>query len=136
MIPMFRKRNIYIYLFFAVAMICALIWHASTVGDDPARYKTTANLCRLGNALGEYYALSNSLPVHLSALDACSELRTFFLKDDIPSLDGWGYPFIYEVHSDLFELRSVGADGKCNTGDDIIYSRLVVEGDSIRMTLE
>ncbi len=43
--------------------------------------------------------------------------------DSMWLLDGWGRPFTYFVGPKVYEIRSVGADGRVGTDDDVVSKR-------------
>ncbi|MDX6612370.1 MAG: Type secretion system protein [Blastocatellia bacterium] len=75
----------------------------------------------VATALKAFQRERGSYLVSDSMVALIDHLNPLFLSRVI-RIDPWHQPYVYEGHRGAFTLRSPGADGKPNTGDDIIVS--------------
>lgn len=86
--------------------------------NDVKRAAATSDLNAIATALNDFRRDRGSFVVSDKHSVLIDHLNPRYLKRVI-RLDPWHRPYQYEGTSDHFSLRSLGADGKPQTGDDI-----------------
>jgi hypothetical protein len=99
----------------------ARIGTLATALNDAKRAAATADLNTMAGALNDFRRERGSFVVSDKQSVLIDHLNPQYLKRVI-RLDPWHRPYQYEGTPDHFSLRSVGADGKPRTGDDITVS--------------
>ena len=89
--------------------------------DEVKRGLATSDLNTIASALNEFRRERGFFVVSDQEAVLIDHLSPQFLKRVI-RLDPWHRPYQYEGAQDRFSLRSLGADGKPRTGDDITIS--------------
>jgi len=93
----------------------------ATALDDAKRAAATSDLNAIASALNDFKRQRGSFVVSDKESVLIDHLNPQYLKRVI-RLDPWHRPYLYEGTPDHFSLRSLGADGKPHTGDDITVS--------------
>lgn len=93
----------------------------ATALNDVKRAAAANELNTIASALGDFQRERGSFVVSDKQSVLIDHLNPRYLKRVI-RLDPWHRPYQYEGAQDHFSLRSVGADGKPRTGDDITVS--------------
>jgi Type II secretion system (T2SS), protein G len=99
----------------------------ATALNDVKRAAATNELNTIATALGEFHRERGSFVVSDKQSVLIDHLNPQYLKRVI-RLDPWHRPYQYEGAPDHFSLRSVGADGKPLTSDDITVSNTSAPG--------
>ena len=89
--------------------------------DEVKRGRATSDLNTIASALNEFRRERGFFVVSDKESVLIDHLSPQYLKRVI-RLDPWHRPYQYEGAQDRFSLRSLGADGKPSTGDDITIS--------------
>jgi Type II secretion system (T2SS), protein G len=90
----------------------------ATALNDAKRAAATSELNTIATALNDFRRERGSFVVSDKQSVLIDHLNPQYLRRVI-RLDPWHRPYQYEGDQDHFSLRSVGADGKPRTGDDI-----------------
>ena len=93
----------------------------ATAFNDVKRAAAASELNTMASALNDFRRERGSFVVSDKQSVLIDHLNPQYLKRVI-RLDPWHRPYQYEGEQDHFSLRSVGADGKPQTGDDITVS--------------
>lgn len=93
----------------------------ATALNDVKRAAAASDLNTMATALNDFRRERGSFVVSDKQSVLIDHLNPQYLKRVI-RLDPWHRPYQYEGAQDHFSLRSVGADGKPQTGDDITVS--------------
>jgi len=111
-------------------------WHISSVrlGDqnwisvseliaaiNETRRKETVAALRKLDAGVKAYQQRNGIPPSASTITALSDVLHPQYMTDLVLDDAWGHPLEIESVGSNFRFRSVGADGRRGTSDDIMY---------------
>ena len=99
----------------------------ATALDDAKRAAAANDLNSIASALSDFQRERGSFVVSDKQSVLIDHLNPRYLKRVI-RLDPWHRPYQYEGAQDHFSLRSVGADGKPRTGDDITVSNTSAPG--------
>lgn len=113
-------------------------WRVTEIGTGSNRRADVESLVSRLNELKKARALED-LHAMATALEAFRRERGFYVEAKAESvlvdqlnprylkrvirIDPWRKPYQYEGTRDAYTLRSDGADGKANTGDDIIVEK-------------
>jgi Type II secretion system (T2SS), protein G len=89
--------------------------------NDAKRVAAASDLNTIATALNDFRRERGSFVVSDKQSVLIDHLNPHYLKRVI-RLDPWHRPYEYEGDQDHFSLRSLGADGKPRTGDDITIS--------------
>ncbi len=89
--------------------------------NDVKRAAAASDLNTIASALNDFRRERGSFVVSDKQSVLIDHLNPHYLKRVI-RLDPWHRPYQYEGAQDHFSLRSLGADGKPRTGDDITVS--------------
>ena len=93
----------------------------ATALNDVKRAAAASELNTIASALNDFRRERGSFVVSDKQSVLIDHLNPQYLKRVI-RLDPWHRPYQYEGAQDHFSLRSLGADGKAQTGDDITVS--------------
>lgn len=93
----------------------------ATALNDVKRAAAASELNTMASALNDFRRERGSFVVSDKQSVLIDHLNPQYLKRVI-RLDPWHRPYQYEGEQDHFSLRSLGADGKPQTGDDITVS--------------
>lgn len=93
----------------------------ATALNDVKRAAAASDLNTIATALNDFRRARGSFVVSDKESVLIDHLNPRYLKRVI-RLDPWHRPYQYEGAQDHFSLRSLGADGKPQTGDDITVS--------------
>lgn len=93
----------------------------ATALNDAKRVAAASDLNTMASALNDFRRARGSFVVSDKQSVLIDHLNPRYLKRVI-RLDPWHRPYQYEGAQDHFSLRSLGADGKPRTGDDITVS--------------
>ena len=93
----------------------------SVAMDQVKRSAATDELSTIAKALGEYRRERGSFVVSDKESVLIDHLSPKYLPRVI-RVDPWSRPYQYDGQQDRYSLRSLGPDGKPNTGDDIVVS--------------
>jgi Type II secretion system (T2SS), protein G len=93
----------------------------ATALNEVKRRAAANDLIAIANALSDFHRERGSFVVSDKQSVLIDHLSPQYLKRVI-RLDPWHRPYQYEGAPDHFSLRSLGADGKPRTGDDITVS--------------
>jgi hypothetical protein len=93
----------------------------STALNETKRAAAASDLNTIAGALNDFRRERGSFVVSDKQSVLIDHLSPHYLKRVI-RLDPWHRPYQYEGAADHYSLRSVGADGKPRTGDDITVS--------------
>jgi hypothetical protein len=95
--------------------------------NEVKRAAAANDLNTIAGALGDFHRERGSFVVSDKQSVLIDHLNPRYLKRVI-RLDPWHRPYQYEGAQDHFSLRSLGADGKPSTGDDITVSNTSAPG--------
>ena len=107
----FMKRKLIILLALVLPLAVLVFWldlKAAPVDANANKALVTFNLMLLEVHLKRYMKDNDGLPPSLADLE---------IEDPDLLIDPWGRPFIYQIDSNGFTLRTYGADG-VSGGDD------------------
>jgi hypothetical protein len=93
----------------------------ATALNEAKRAAATSDLNTIATALNDFRRERGSFVVSDKQSVLIDHLNPRYLKRVI-RLDPWHRPYRYEGAPDHFSLRSLGADGKLETGDDVTVS--------------
>ena len=99
----------------------------ATALNETKRKAAAYDLTAMASALSDFQRERGSFVVSDKQSVLIDHLNPRYLKRVI-RLDPWHRPYQYEGAPDHFSLRSVGADGKPRTGDDITVSNTSAPG--------